>query len=138
MMRASAAVVLAAAALALVLPVPGSARADSPSICDPPTNWDCTPDPAGYLNQLKSAGISGNSDQTLIHNGQAICGDIANGVPSADEAAGLQQTNPSLTYLQTNAAVDTALTYLCPRLITQDMKQILVMLPPDALKVNPK
>jgi hypothetical protein len=109
------------AALVLVLALPalasgGRARAD-PSIC---SVADCTPDIPGYLDQLRLDGISGDSNQVLISNGEKICGDIARGVPSQTESDRLRSANP-LTPLHGNAGVDAALPYLCPQFMEEGL-----------------
>jgi hypothetical protein len=115
---------LAVAALTLALAVLGSGRAqaDPGSLCSGgPT--DCRRDVPGYLSMLASAGLHGNSDETLVMVGDRICGDLEHGTPSAVVAAGLRQTNPSMTLLQGNGAVDAALIDLCPQLMRTDNRE---------------
>ena len=76
---------------------------------------------------LADAGISGNSNQTLVQNGQSICAHIAHGTSSLTAADRLRSVNPSLTLVQGNTAVDAALTFLCPQLIHTDGTPLLPM-----------
>lgn len=116
---AAPAAVVAVAALGMA-PV---ARADPASICSPPVSADCRRDVPGYLSMLASAGINGNSDQTLVTVGDHVCADLAHGTPSVVVADGLRQTNPSLQLIQSNVAVDAALMNLCPRLLRIDNQE---------------
>jgi hypothetical protein len=95
-------------------------RADPGSICSAPVNADCRRDVRGYLSMLASAGVHGNSDQTLVMVGDRVCTDLAHGTPSVVVADGLRQTNPSMTLLAGNVAVDAALLNLCPQLMRTD------------------
>jgi hypothetical protein len=110
----AAAVAIAARALA------PWGRADRGSLCSPPYQMDCRRDVPGYLSLLATAGIRGNSDQTLVMVGDRICADLAHGTPSVVVADGLRQTNPSMTLLAGNVAVDAALLNLCPQLMRAD------------------
>ena len=47
-----------------------TAHANTGSACSADPNMDCRADPSGYLDQLHTAGINGNSDQTLLTVGQ--------------------------------------------------------------------
>ena len=106
---------------------PGSktttAHAHRGTECSADRDMDCRPDPPGYLDQVHTAGIAGNSDQTLLTVGQRICDDLAHGTPSALVAAGLRQTSPSLSLHQGNVAVDAALMNLCPQLMRADNQE---------------
>lgn len=94
-------------------------RADPGSACG--IAADCEPDIPGYLSMLASAGIrSDYGQQRLVAIGQAICASIAGGKPSSAVATGIRSTNPGLTLLQGNAAVDAALIDLCPQLMLPD------------------
>ena len=99
---------------------PGSktANANRGSACS-----DCRADPSGYLDEVRTAGITGNSDQTLVEVGQRACDDLAHGTPSAVVAAGLRRTNPSLSLHQGNVAVDAAMINLCPQLMRDDNQE---------------
>lgn len=99
------------------------AQADPGSACSADPDMDCRPDPSGYLAQLHTAGITGNSDQTLLTIGQRVCADLEHGAPTAVEAAGLRQTNPSMTLHQGNVAVDAAMMNLCPQLMRIDDRE---------------
>lgn len=99
------------------------AQADPGSACSADPDMDCRPDPSGYLDQLHTAGITGNSDQTLLTVGHRVCADLEHGAPSALEAAGLRQTNPSMTLVQGNVAVDAAIMNLCPQLMRVDNRE---------------
>ncbi|BBZ45435.1 hypothetical protein MPRM_27160 [Mycobacterium parmense] len=123
-MRCKTRVRAAVAALVLALAVLGSghARADPKSFCSD-GQTDCRRDVPGYLSMLASAGVHGNSDQTLVIVGDRVCGDLERGTPSAVVAAGLRQTNPSMTLLAGNAAVDAALVDLCPQLMRTDNRE---------------
>jgi hypothetical protein len=99
------------------------AQADPGLACSADPDMDCRPDPPGYLDQVRTAGITGNSDQTLLMVGQQVCADLRHGTPTVLEAAGLRQTNPSMTLLQGNVAVDAALLNLCPELMRVDNKE---------------
>lgn len=106
---------------------PGSkmttAHAHQGTECSADPDMDCRPHPSGYLDQIHTAGINGNNDQTLLTIGQRICADLAHGTPSALVAAGLRQTSPSLSLHQGNVAVDAALMNLCPQLMRADNQE---------------
>jgi hypothetical protein len=76
---------------------------------------------------VHSAGITGNSDQTLVDVGEHICADLAHGTPTVVEARGIRQTNPSLTLWQGNMAVDVALQFLCPQLMRLDNQEPIIL-----------
>ena len=113
---------VAALTLALAMFGAGRVQADPGSLCSD-GQGDCRRDVPGYLSMLASAGIHGNSDQTLVMVGDRVCSDLAHGAPSAVVAAGLRQTNPSMTLLQGNGAVDAALIDLCPQLMRTDNRE---------------
>jgi Protein of unknown function (DUF732) len=115
--------IFAAALAVATLALTPCGRADPGSICSAPVNADCRRDVPAYLSMLASAGIHGNSDETLVMVGDRICGDLEHGTPSAVVAAGLRQTNPSMTLLAGNGAVDAALIDLCPQLMRTDNRE---------------
>jgi Protein of unknown function (DUF732) len=118
--------VLAVVSAALIL-APAAAHADSGTFCSADPNMDCRRDPSGYLDTVHSAGITGNSDQTLVDVGDHICADLAHRTPTVVEARGIRQTNPSLTLRQGNIAVDMALQFLCPQLMRLDNQEPLIL-----------
>lgn len=110
---------------------PGSktAQANRGSQCSTLPDMDCRPNPSGYLDQVRTAGITANSGQTLLTIGQQICTDLRRGTPTVSAASGLRQTNPSITLHQGNVAVDAALMNLCPELMRVDADQEPIFLP---------
>lgn len=117
--------VLAAGVLLLLIAgiANGTSAHDTGSACKADPNMDCRADPSGYLDQMHTAGINGNSNQTLLTIGHGICTDLQHGTPSAAEAAALRQSNPSFTLHQGNVAVDAAMMNLCPQLMRVDNQE---------------
>jgi hypothetical protein len=106
-----------------VLAFAPAVHADPGSACSADPDMDCRPDPSGYLDMVRTAGITGNNDQTLLMVGQRVCTDLEHGAPTALEAGGLRQTNPSMTPHQGNVAVDAAIMNLCPQLMRVDNRE---------------
>jgi hypothetical protein len=69
---------------------------------------------ADYLQDLQSAGISGDS-QKLIEYGHTMCTAIANGTSPTDLSATYYKNAQNLSHAQADAAVNDAIKDLCPQ-----------------------
>jgi hypothetical protein len=101
------------ATFAALGPIVAHADPDQPVCTD--NQGNCAADVPGYLSQLAAAGISGDNN-AMVKVGMGICADIAHGTPAVREAASLRSTNPTMTLVQGNVAVDTAELFLCPQI----------------------
>jgi gas vesicle protein len=91
----------------------GVATAGAVAVFTAPAAGAITNAEADYIKDLTSAGITG-AQQGLIADGWTICHELASGASANDLSATYYKNSGSLSHAQADAAVNFAITDLCP------------------------
>ena len=89
-----------------------------PAHADGPAGPDSGPED-NYLYVLRSEGINASSDSDAVELGLALCGRVATGVKPRTLMAGVADFAPTLTSVQAEVVVDSAVVWLCPDYLRQ-------------------
>lgn len=88
----------------------------APAHADP----DGSPDDAGFLATVRSAGITYTDSGQAIAFGRAVCGLINAGKSGSELVGDLQRKNPGLTTDHATLFVGIAAKYYCPQQLTNN------------------
>jgi hypothetical protein len=83
----------------------------SPAYGEPPANG---PDDAGFLDSVRSAGLTYTDSQRAIAFAKAVCGSMSKGEAGPQLIAELQANNPALTTDHAAKFVALSAKYYCP------------------------
>ncbi|EUA18511.1 hypothetical protein I552_9738 [Mycobacterium xenopi 3993] len=101
-----------------------------------PAPWQAAPDPdLLFLNLVSQIPVTITDSAVLTASGRSICGDLQHGMTPAQVAAA-NVGNNGMTFAQTSAIVNAAITAFCPNTLAEHEKSPAVSEPQNALRLD--